>query len=270
MAAPAELQCSPLALQFSAHAGQDAPLRFTLFNPHPSQRIAFKVSSIRMHASRGPRLWRTWADTTGGARAQIKTTASSTYRVWPNCGPLEPGETQRVQILLLGTKVSLLGCSLQFKHYRRDPTPAPRPCQLIARPSALTIPSQRCRSIVPPAAAWRLSTASRARSLPPGSATGRSQALWLQSDRRGTVTAAARWGGFSSAHGAAGRTVPLRSAAYDGHTTARSAESPHRSWLWLCLRPGMKSRVRVAAVAEASLSSAVSCVLDRRRAASLA
>lgn len=31
---------------------------------------------------------------------QIKTTASSTYRVWPNSGALEPGETARVQVLL--------------------------------------------------------------------------------------------------------------------------------------------------------------------------
>ena len=55
MAVPAELQCSPHALQFSAHVGQDAPLRFTLFNPHPAQRIAFKVSSMCIDAPRGPR-----------------------------------------------------------------------------------------------------------------------------------------------------------------------------------------------------------------------
>ena len=47
MAVPAELQCSPHSLQFSAHVGQDAPLRFTLFNPHPAQRIAFKVRPAR-------------------------------------------------------------------------------------------------------------------------------------------------------------------------------------------------------------------------------
>jgi MSP (Major sperm protein) domain len=39
--------------------------------------------------------------------SQIKTTASSTYRVWPNSGSLEAGETARVQVLLLGTKVDL-------------------------------------------------------------------------------------------------------------------------------------------------------------------
>ena len=36
---------------------------------------------------------------------QIKTTASGTYRVWPNCGVLGPSQTQRVQILLLGSQV---------------------------------------------------------------------------------------------------------------------------------------------------------------------
>ena len=38
---------------------------------------------------------------------QIKTTASTTYRVWPNSGVLEAGETARVQVLLLGSKVDL-------------------------------------------------------------------------------------------------------------------------------------------------------------------
>ena len=47
---PAELQIHPSELLFSAHVGQDAPLRCTLFNPHPVHRLAFKVSA-RSHQS---------------------------------------------------------------------------------------------------------------------------------------------------------------------------------------------------------------------------
>eukprot|EP00208_Stichococcus_sp_RCC1054_P006762 CAMPEP_0206143154 /NCGR_PEP_ID=MMETSP1473-20131121/19491_1 /ASSEMBLY_ACC=CAM_ASM_001109 /TAXON_ID=1461547 /ORGANISM="Stichococcus sp, Strain RCC1054" /LENGTH=374 /DNA_ID=CAMNT_0053538439 /DNA_START=322 /DNA_END=1443 /DNA_ORIENTATION=- len=74
-----DLQVHPDKLDFTAAVGTDAPVTLTLFNPHPAERLAFK----------------------------IKTTASSTYRVWPNSGALEPGETARVQVLLLGTKVDL-------------------------------------------------------------------------------------------------------------------------------------------------------------------
>lgn len=73
------LQVKPSQLAFEAVPGSDVPVVITLYNPHPADRLAFK----------------------------IKTTASSTYRVWPNSGSLGPGETSRVQVLLLGTKVDL-------------------------------------------------------------------------------------------------------------------------------------------------------------------
>ncbi len=107
------------------------------------------------HASRAPRQRRTGADATGGAALQIKTTASSTYRVWPNCGPLEPGETQRVQILLLGTKVSSRRPSppppTLPEPIRRLPGPLPAHCP--ARPS---MSASESALPLPPVARWRL------------------------------------------------------------------------------------------------------------------
>lgn len=76
----AKLEIQPCDIRFSARVGQDVPFRCTLFNPHPMQRLSYK----------------------------FKTTSSASYRAWPNCGALEPGATQRVQILLLGTQVDLL------------------------------------------------------------------------------------------------------------------------------------------------------------------
>ena len=45
-AAMAELQVNPMQLHFRAAVGVDAPVTLTLFNPHPVERIAFKVSAF--------------------------------------------------------------------------------------------------------------------------------------------------------------------------------------------------------------------------------
>ncbi len=41
-----DLQVHPGKLDFTAAVGTDAPVTLTLFNPHPSERLAFKVSSL--------------------------------------------------------------------------------------------------------------------------------------------------------------------------------------------------------------------------------
>lgn len=41
-----DLQVHPGKLDFTAAAGTDAPVTLTLFNPHPSERLAFKASSL--------------------------------------------------------------------------------------------------------------------------------------------------------------------------------------------------------------------------------
>ena len=41
-----DLQVHPGQLDFTAAVGTDAPVTLTLFNPHPSERLAFKVSSL--------------------------------------------------------------------------------------------------------------------------------------------------------------------------------------------------------------------------------
>jgi len=148
------LQINPTQLHFCAAAGADAPVTLTLFNPHPVERVAFKVGRLAgvmqdsategsfhksMHESACLPLWVVLAlSAARTAQAglismrqqiidgsalpflpQIKTTASSTYRVWPNSGALEAGETARVQVLLLGTKVDLAD-PLRVDECRRD------------------------------------------------------------------------------------------------------------------------------------------------------
>ena len=39
----AGLQVNPMQLDFRAIIGVDAPVTLTLFNPHPVERVAFKV-----------------------------------------------------------------------------------------------------------------------------------------------------------------------------------------------------------------------------------
>lgn len=40
-----DLQVHPDKLDFTAAVGTDAPVTLTLFNPHPAERLAFKVPS---------------------------------------------------------------------------------------------------------------------------------------------------------------------------------------------------------------------------------
>ena len=120
------------------------------------------------NASRDPRQRRTRADATGGAALQIKTTASSTYRVWPNCGPLEPGETQRVQILLLGTKVSSRHPSCHLRRFRSRSGGCPRPLPAHCPPTLPCQPrSRRCRSHRSLSGRSMVPTALSPRRLPP-------------------------------------------------------------------------------------------------------
>lgn len=43
LAAMAGLQINPMQLHFRAAVGADSPVTLTLFNPHPVERVAFKV-----------------------------------------------------------------------------------------------------------------------------------------------------------------------------------------------------------------------------------
>ncbi len=132
-----------------------------------------------------PRQRRTRADTTGGAAPQIKTTASSTYRVWPNCGPLEPGETQRVQILLLGTKVR------SRRPYPPPPT-LPEPIRRLPRPLPAHCPARPS-----------MSASESALPLPPGAHP------WHDSPSSASVLASCRCAALRAAqHGAMASQLP--------------------------------------------------------------
>ena len=135
LAAMTTLQVHPMQLHFRAAVGVDSPVTLTLFNPHPVERVAFKVNYGALGWPSAPSrlpnadwlLCRPPAAPQQGPEEsalslvppQIKTTASSTYRVWPNSGSLEAGETARVQVLLLGTKVDLANPQ-RVEECRRD------------------------------------------------------------------------------------------------------------------------------------------------------